>query len=447
MKPTGQRHPRLLSSICTSNSSTPYPCPTDDLNSLCFCPNAPGMRCFGTLWARSGRNRCLSCQRNCGPLVISSLSILVPVHPFRRFLATVAEAAKPAAAHDMEQGLYRYTLESLRLQILEEVMLEFLVKTNSGGEDALHRDIRRYDAVAKRLAVSVSDGAQRLSLRSHDEELRQISGTVAVIFCALMDAELAGFRRRDDWSHGNVHTVENLNVRVDGFAMTPNVMCELFIHQLRTQEDPAQALGAFLQVLLSAAGDHYADILRVMLILERGVGRSGPLSSLWKSLVSNLGCYSLDIDQLATRLAASQVGDSPGSSSGGGCNFADSAEASDSSSSSMWDGPGSSVVSKVSSCDNTTEQKDFLREHHASIIACGTPNTDLRTLVSNVWSLVAPDFPPEWKQRDVFTQLDRLGKVTKCAWPSSVAASNFTWLAVVFSHSLLSQSPDLLTLF
>ena len=120
----------------------------------------------------------------------------------------------------------------------------------------------------------------------------QLAGTVVVLLCALMDAEAArgGSSIHAEWdtdSSTDRLGIHRLNVHVDGFDISPGVMHQLLLHQLRCFSSSREAVAELITMVICAVSERHAAILRVMLVLEGGLVQTKDLASLWESLASH----------------------------------------------------------------------------------------------------------------------------------------------------------------
>merc|ERR1719305_1029985 len=104
-----------------------------------------------------------------------------------------------------------------------------------------------------------------------------LAGTVVVLLCALMDADATrgGSSAPAEWdadASSDSLSVHRLNVNVDGIEMAPGVLHQLLLHQLRCSADPKEAVAELIAMVMCAVSERHAAVLRVMLVLESGLG-------------------------------------------------------------------------------------------------------------------------------------------------------------------------------
>ena len=209
-----------------------------------------------------------------------------PVQPAQLFLPMFLRARDPARAHAAEAAWRVLAAQCTRLRVAEELLLSLLVSAPERALDGsvLHRDIRRYGACAARLAsaaaagVPVQQAAWRLLRASH----LPLAGSVAVLLCALVDAELLG-------AEGDGRRGPSATAQVDWLAMRPCVLQELLEHLCRTEGSPAAAVSRLLEMVLLARGPWQMSTLRLLLALESGLLRDPRLAQLWDTAVPGGG--------------------------------------------------------------------------------------------------------------------------------------------------------------
>merc|ERR1719174_2685562 len=93
---------------------------------------------------------------------------------------------------------------------------------------------------------------------------------MAVLLCAMMDAEQVRIMGSKEWRREDNHTdiVDRLTIHVGGFAVTPRTMCALLLQQLHRAASPLVAVTRLISTVLRAASDQHASTLRVMMLLE-----------------------------------------------------------------------------------------------------------------------------------------------------------------------------------
>ncbi|CAE6971394.1 Pol [Symbiodinium sp. CCMP2592] len=211
-----------------------------------------------------------------------------------------SEVAFPPAAHTVAARLslirraMTLAAQTTRLVVVEELLLHLIgnMENSDMQSDKVMRLLQKLSAVSARLAAVASQGLKADAARKQHSERKflKLSGTVALLQCALIDMELAcetmrGVTATTRKATASRAVATDVHAEVDGGALRPAVLQVLLQHQLKRRKSAKQAVSDLLELVLSAQGPRPGALLKGFVHLESAHGTNPGLVALWDSLV------------------------------------------------------------------------------------------------------------------------------------------------------------------